>query len=96
MEDIKFYTSVKAATIADIQATLAKRRKYYISSDFPFIQTKDGYTTYQGRILEKFLREKGYVRVRANEIDLARIDNRNVRGNRNVMIKLKDYIQFKK
>jgi hypothetical protein len=88
-------TTIKEKTIEAIKAVLRSRRKYYISSDFPFLQIINFYLTYQGKVMNNYLHSKGYLIVVAKEIDTARIDGRKVRKNRNVFITMNNYIQYK-
>jgi hypothetical protein len=89
-------TTVKQQTINAVKKVLEKRRKYYISSDFPIVQMIDYYITYQGRVMNEYLRQRGYTLVKANEIDLSQIDNKKVRANRNVWITFNNYLRYKK
>jgi hypothetical protein len=86
--------TIKERTIEIVQKVLRSHRKYYISSDFPFLQILNFYITYQGKIMNDYLRQKGYLIVKAKEIDIQRIDGRKVRKNRNVYITANNYIQY--
>ena len=87
-------STIKARTIEAVQKVLRSHRKYYISSDFPFLQIVNFYVTYQGKIMNDYLRQKGYLIVKAEEIDISGIDGRKVRKNRNVYITANNYIQY--
>ena len=74
-------TTIKQATINTINKVLRTNKKFYISSDFPFIQLVGLYLTYQAKVMNEYLREKGFTVVRAN---------------RNIWLKTKDFINYKK
>ena len=86
--------TIKARTIEAVQKVLRSHRKYYISTDFPFLQIVNFYVTHQGKIMNDYLRQKGYLIVKAKEIDIQRIDGRKVRKNSNVYITANNYIQY--
>jgi hypothetical protein len=95
IETIKFYHTIKEATIADIKSVLKKRKKFYLSTDFPFKQMTGIYCTYQGKVLNDYLRSKGYIFVRANKIDLPSLTKNKINGNRNIILKFSSYINYK-
>ena len=91
-------TTIKQATINTIDRVLNSNKKFYISSDFPFIQLVGLYLTYQAKVMNEYLREKGFTVVRAKDIDLKRTGRTDVkvRANRNIWLKTKDFINYKK
>lgn len=88
-------TTIKQATINTINKVLKSNKKFYISSDFPFVQIINFYLTYQAQVMNEFLRSKGFTIVQAKDVDLKRSDV-NVRANRNIWIKTANYINYKK
>ena len=88
-------TTIKQATINTINKVLKSNKKFYISSDFPFVQIVNFYLTYQAQVMNEFLRSKGFTIVQAKDVDLKRSDV-NVRANRNIWIKTANYINYKK
>jgi hypothetical protein len=89
--------TIKQSTIRQIKEVLHQNKKYYISSDFPFVQIIGLYLTYQAKVMNKFLHERGFMRVKAKEIDFNMINsNVKVRGNRNVYITMNNYLRYKK
>ena len=54
-------TTIKQQTIEAINKVLRSNKKFYISSDFPFIQLVGLYLTYQAKVMNEYLREKGAV-----------------------------------
>lgn len=92
---IEFYTTIKEATIADVNEVLKKRRKFYFASDFPFTQLIGFYLTYQGRVMNRYLLDKGYIFVKAKNLNMSALTKKKVRANRNVILKLSKYIAYK-
>ena len=91
-------TTIKQATINTINKVLRTNKKFYISSDFPFVQLVGLYLTYQAQVMNEYLREKGFTVVRAKDIDLKRTGRTDVkvRANRNIWIKTENFINYKK
>jgi hypothetical protein len=92
-------TTIKQATIEAINKVLRSHKKFYISSDFPFVQLIGLYLTYQAKIMNQYLIEKGFTVVLAKDVDLNRLtgcSDVKVRANRNIWIKTGDYINYKK
>ena len=89
-------TTVKQQTINEVKKVLQKHRKFYISSDFPFVQIIRFHITYQGRVMNEYLRQRGFTLVKANEIDLTQLGNFKIRANRNVWITFNNYLRYKK
>lgn len=87
--------TIKQQTIEAINKVLRSNKKFYISSDFPFVQLVGLYLTYQAKIMNQYLIEKGFTVVLAKDVDLKRTDV-NVRANRNIWIKTANYINYKK
>ena len=87
--------TIKQATINTINKVLRSNKKFYISSDFPFIQIANLYLTYQAQVMNKYLIEKGFTVVRAKDVNLQRTDVK-VRANRNIWIKTENFINYKK
>ena len=88
-------TTIKQATINTIDRVLNSNKKFYISSDFPFVQLVGLYLTYQAKIMNQYLIEKGFTVVRAKDVNLQRTDVK-VRANRNIWLKTANYINYKK
>jgi maleate cis-trans isomerase len=89
--------TIKQATINEVKKVLRKNKKFYTSSDFPFVQIINFYITYQGKIMNEYLRQKGFVIVKAKEISLFKSNEKHsIRDNRNIWIKVNDYINYKK
>jgi hypothetical protein len=88
-------TTIKQATINTINQVLKTNKKFYISSDFPFIQLVGLYLTYQAQVMNKYLIEKGFTVVKAKDVNLQRTDVK-VRANRNIWIKTENFINYKK
>ena len=92
-------TTIKQQTIEAVNKVLRTRKKFYISSDFPFVQIVNFYLTHQGRVMNQYLIQKGFTVVLAKDVDLNRLTGRsdvNVRANRNIWIKTENYINYKK
>ena len=91
-------TTIKQATINTINKVLRTNKKFYISSDFPFVQLVGLYLTYQAQVMNEYLREKGFTVVRAKDIDLKRTGRTDVkvRANRNIWLKTENFINYKK
>ena len=60
--------TIKTQTLEQIEQVLKQNKKYYRSNEFGFPTNKNGYSTHQGAVLRKYLRENGYVNVRVSEI----------------------------
>lgn len=88
--------TIKQQTIDAIKKVLKRNRKYYISSDFPFVQTFLYYITYRGKVMNEYLRDRGFLIMDAKDVDIAKIDGRKVRGNRNIYIKAENFIRYRK
>ena len=88
-------TTIKQQTIEAINKVLRSNKKFYISSDFPFVQLIGLYLTYQAKVMNQYLIEKGFTVVLAKDVDLKRTDVK-VRANRNIWLKTKDFINYKK
>ncbi|MFA5207434.1 MAG: hypothetical protein WC428_02140 [Candidatus Paceibacterota bacterium] len=91
--------SIKQKTIEEIDKVLKKRKKFYVSSDFPFVQLIGFYLTYKAKIMNQYLIEKGYTMVQAKDVDLNTLTKQSdvkVRANRNIWIKTENYINYKK
>ena len=88
-------TTIKQATINTIDRVLNSNKKFYISSDFPFVQLVGLYLTYQAQVMNKYLIEKGFTVVRAKDVNLQRTDVK-VRANRNIWLKTENFINYKK
>ena len=91
--------TIKQQTIEAINKVLRTNKKFYISSDFPFVQIINFYLTHQGRVMNQYLIEKGFTVVLAKDVDLNKLTGRtdvNVRANRNIWIKTANYINYKK
>ena len=88
-------TTIKQATIEMINKVLKSNKKFYISSDFPFVQLVGFYLTYQAQVMNEYLREKGFTVVRAKDVNLKRTDVK-VRANRNIWLKTANFINYKK
>jgi len=88
--------TIKQQTIDAIKKVLKTNRKYYISSDFPFVQTVLYYITYRGKVMNEYLRDRGYLLMNAKDVNIASIDGKKVRGNRNIYIKTENFIRYKK
>lgn len=89
--------TIKQSTIRIIKEVLHQNKKYYVSSDFPFVQMIGFIITYQAKVMNKFLHERGFMRVKAKELDFKLIDSDvKVRGNRNVYITMNNYLRYKK
>jgi maleate cis-trans isomerase len=88
-------TTIKQATIEMINKVLKSNKKFYISSDFPFVQLVGFYLTYQAQVMNEYLREKGFTVVRAKDVNLKRTDVK-VRANRNIWLKTENFINYKK
>ena len=91
--------TIKQATIEAINKVLRSHKKFYISSDFPFVQIINFYLTHQGRVMNQYLIQKGFTVVLAKDVDLNKLTGRtdvNVRANRNIWIKTANYINYKK
>ena len=88
-------TTIKQVTIEAINKVLRTNKKFYISSDFPFIQLIGIYLTYQAKIMNQYLIEKGFTVVRAKDVNLKRTDVK-VRANRNIWLKTENFINYKK
>jgi hypothetical protein len=93
---IEFYHTVKEATIADIKSVLKSRKKFYLTTDFPFTQMLGGYLTYQARVMNEYLRENGYIFVRAGNLNMSALTKKKIRTNKNVILKLSRYISYKR
>jgi hypothetical protein len=88
--------TIKQQTINEVKKVLKKSKKFYTSSDFPFLQIINFYITYQGRVMNQYLRQRGFIIVKAKELDLFKSDEKHsIRGNRNVWISTKNYINYK-
>ena len=87
--------TIKQATIEAINKVLRSHKKFYISSDFPFVQIINFYLTHQGRVMNQYLIQKGFTVVLAKDVNLKRTDVK-VRANRNIWLKTKDFINYKK
>lgn len=88
-------TTIKQTTIEAINKVLRSHKKFYISSDFPFVQLIGLYLTYQAKVMNQYLIEKGFTMVQGKDVDLKRTDVK-VRANRNIWIKTANYINYKK
>jgi hypothetical protein len=91
--------TIKHQTIEAINKVLRSHKKFYISSDFPFVQIINFYLTHQGKVMNQYLIQKGFTVVLAKDVDLNRLTGRTdvkVRANRNVWIKTKNFINYKK
>lgn len=88
--------TIKQQTIEAIKKVLRRSKKYYVKADFPFQQEKDGYITHQGRVFREYMRSKGFMWVRAKEINTDAIDGRKLRKNNTVVIKPGNYITYKR
>ena len=88
-------TTIKQQTIEAINKVLRSHKKFYISSDFPFVQIVNLYLTYHAQVMNRYLIEKGFTVVRMKDVDLKRTDVK-VRANRNIWIKTANYINNKK
>ena len=53
------------------------------------------YLTYQAKIMNQYLIEKGFTVVRAKDVNLKRTDVK-VRANRNIWLKTENFINYKK
>jgi hypothetical protein len=87
--------TIKQETINIINKVLRSHKKFYISTDFPFIQLTGFYLNYRAKIMNTYLQEKGYTMVRAKDVNLKRTDV-NVRGSRNIWLKTENFINYKK
>src|ERR1035437_1589132 len=89
--------TIKQSTIRIIKEVLHKNKKYNISSDFPFVQIIGFIITYQAKVMNKFLHERGFMMVKAKELDFKLIDsNLKVHGSRNVYLTYNNYLKYKK
>jgi hypothetical protein len=91
--------TIKQATIEAINKVLRSHKKFYVSSDFPFAQLEGFYLTYQAKIMNKYLIEKGFTMVQAKDVNLNKLTGCtyvNVRTNRNIWIKTENFINYKK
>ena len=91
--------TIKGVTIEAINKVLRTNKKFYISSDFPFLQLDGFYLTYQAKIMNKYLIEKGFTMVQAKDVDLNALTKQSdvkVRANRNIWIKTEKFINYKK
>ena len=91
--------TIKQETINTINKVLRTKKKFYISTDFPFIQLVGLYLTYQAKVINTYLQEKGFTMVRAKDVNLDRLTgdvNVKVRANRNIWLKTANYINYKK
>ena len=89
--------TIKFATISQVKDVLRSNKKYYVSTDFPFIQLDGFYISYQGKVMNRFLHDKGFMMVKGKELDFNKINsNVKVRGNRNVYITMNNYLRYKK
>ena len=92
-------TTIKATTIETIDKVLRSHKKFYTSIDFPFLQLDGFYLTYQAKIMNKYLQEKGFTMIQAKDVDLNKLTGKSdvkVRANRNVWIKTEKFINYKK
>ena len=89
-------TTIKQQTITAIKKVLRRSKKYYVKADFPFKQEQDGYITHQGRVFREYMRSKGFIWVKASEINIEAIDGRKLRKNNTIVIKPGNFIQFKR
>lgn len=87
--------TIKQYTISQIREVLHKNNTFYTSSDFPFIQLEGFYITYQAKVMNRFLHERGFIRVKGSEIDFNKLDCK-VHGNRNVYLTYNNYLRYKK
>ena len=88
-------TTIKQTTIEAINKVLRSHKKFYISSDFPFVQLIGLYLTYQAKVMNQYLIEKGFTMVQGKDVDLKRTDVK-VRANRNIWLKTANFINYKK
>jgi len=91
--------TIKQATIDTIDQVLKSHKRFYVSTDFPFLQLDGFYLTYKAKIMNQYLIEKGYTMVRAKDVDLNTLTKQSdvkVRANRNIWIKTENYINYKK
>ena len=91
--------TIKVITIEAIDKVLHTHKKFYISTDFPFLQLDGFYLTYQAKIMNKYLQEKGFTMIQAKDVDLNKLTGKSdvkVRANRNVWIKTEKFINYKK
>lgn len=89
--------TIKQQTINEVKEVLKKRKKFYISTDFPFLQLDGFYLTYKAKIMNAYLRQKGYLMLKAKDYDLSLADKKNrIRGNRNIWITATNFINYKK
>ena len=92
-------TTIKETTIEAIDKVLRSHKKFYTSTDFPFLQLDGFYLTYQAKIMNKYLIEKGFTMVHGKDVNLSKLTGHpvvNVRANRNVWIKTENFINYKK
>jgi transcription termination factor Rho len=88
--------TIKQTTINEVKKVLKKNKKFYTSSDFPFLQIINFYITYQGRVMNQYLRQRGFVMIKAKELGSFKSNEKHsIRGNRNIWISAKNYINYK-
>lgn len=89
--------TIKQQTINEVKTVLKKRKKFYVSTDFPFLQMNGIYLTYKAKIMNAYLRQKGYLMLKAKDYDLSLADRKNkIRGNRIIWITATNFINYKK
>jgi hypothetical protein len=89
--------TLKLATIEEVKKALRKGKKFYTSSDFPFIQMDGFYLTYRAKIMNMYLRKRGYLMIKAKEIGLSKSNEKHsIRANRNIWISVTNYINYKR
>ena len=87
--------TLKLATIEEVKKVLRKGKKFYTSSDFPFMQMDGFYLTYKAKIMNEYLRKKGFLIVKAKEIGLSKSNGKHsIRANRNIWITATNYINY--
>jgi len=89
--------TIKQQTINEVKKVLKKGKKFYISTDFPFLQLDGFYLTYKAKIMNTYLRQKGYLMLKAKDYDFSLVDKKNrIRANRNIWITATNFINYKK
>lgn len=85
--------TIKQQTIDEVKKVLKKRKIFYVSTDFPFLQVNGIYLTYKAKVMNAYLRQRGYLMLKAKDYDFSLADKKHsIRGNRLIWISATNFI----
>lgn len=85
--------TIKQETIDEVKKVLNKRKNFYVSTDFPFLQVNGLYLTYKAKVMNAYLRQKGYLMLKAKDYDFSLADKKHrITGNRIIWITATNFI----